>query len=174
MVKTHRSPVYELVTIIEPGRTVVDSGGFVTWYRSVEPRLRRALTATYGPERGREATAEALAWAWEHQDRLSGLDNPVAYLYRVGQSRTRLRRATPFFHRVEWAEPWVEPRLGTAVSKLSERQRVAVVLIAGYGWTLAEVAELFGIKVTSVQNHLERALARLRFELEVSEDAGYR
>jgi len=32
----------------------------------VEPRLRRALVAAYGSDRGREAAAEALAYAWEH------------------------------------------------------------------------------------------------------------
>lgn len=158
------------MTSIGPGRTVVATGGFVAWYQRVEPRLRRALTATYGPERGREATAEALAWAWEHKDRVERLENPVAYLYRVGQSRTRLRRVRPFHGRLEWAEPWVEPGLGAALSTLSERQRLAVVLIAGYGWTFAEVAALIGVKVTSVQNHLERGLARLRSSLEVSTD----
>ena len=38
---------------------------FTEFVQSVEPRLRLALMAGYGPERGREATAEALAYAWE-------------------------------------------------------------------------------------------------------------
>ena len=70
----------------------VDADGFVAWCRVVEPRLQLALMTAYGRERGREATAEALAWAWEHQERLAGLERPVAYLYRVGQTRTRVRR----------------------------------------------------------------------------------
>jgi len=37
-----------------------------------------------------------------------------------------------------------------ALRKLSQRQRVAVVLVHGYSWTLAEVAELLGLKVTTV------------------------
>jgi len=37
--------------------------GFV---RESEPRLRRALVAAYGFEEGRDATAEALAYGWEH------------------------------------------------------------------------------------------------------------
>jgi DNA-directed RNA polymerase specialized sigma24 family protein len=44
-------------------RTTVAFSQFVT---EVEPRLRRALVALRGAEAGRDATAEALAWAWEH------------------------------------------------------------------------------------------------------------
>lgn len=42
-----------------------------------EPRLRRALCAAYGMELGREATAEALAYAREHWRRLRVTDNPA-------------------------------------------------------------------------------------------------
>ncbi len=154
---------------VEPSEAVA-ADGFVAWCKSVEPRLRLALMAAYGRERGREATAEALAWAWEHQERLSGLERPVAYLYRVGQTRTRIRRLRILYGRPEWSEPWVEPSLGRALASLSEHQRVAVVLVHGYEWTFAEVAELLGVKVTTVQNHLDRGLARLRSILEVSSD----
>ena len=67
----------------------------------VEPKLRRALIARYGRERGREATAEALAWAWQHWSRLEGVENPVAFLYRVGQTRSRQRQAPPIVDRVQ-------------------------------------------------------------------------
>jgi len=127
--------------------------------------------ATYGPEAGREATAEAFAWAWEHRDDLESLDYPVRYLYRVAQSRSRRRKVGVLQARNEWAEPWIEPDLMNALRKLSQRQRVAVVLVHGYSWTLAEVAELLGLKVTTVQTHLERGLARLRSHLEVVPDA---
>ena len=152
------------------GRAVEESDNFACWYRTAEPRLRAALTAALGPERGLEATAEALAWAWEHQDRLAGLGTPVAYLYRVGQSRTRLRKKRAIYWRSEWSEPWFEPALGRGLAALTQRQRVAVVLIHGYGWTFSEVAELLGIKVTTVQNHHDRGLARLRSALEVTAD----
>lgn len=158
------------VSTAGPRETLTSAGDFAAWYGEVEPRLRLALVAAYGPERGREATAEALAWAWEHQDRIERLANPVAYLYRVGQSRTRLRRFPILHGRAEYTEPRVEPRLGRALARLSERQRVVVVLVHGYGWAFAEVGELLGIKVTTVQNHLNRGLDHLRAALEVSSD----
>jgi len=91
--------------------------------------------------------------------------NPVAYLYRVGQSRTRrptlrLQRATGVF-----AHPVDRAPLDGALRELSEGQRVAVVLVHGFGWTAAEVAEVLGVKTTTVQSHVERGLARLRISL---------
>ncbi len=131
-------------------------------------RLKRALVATYGSERGAEATAEALAYAWEHRERVLAMEHPVAYLYRVGQSRTCGRKRRVVFTVPDSDDPWIEPALAPALVALSERQRVAVVLVHGFGWELGEVAEILGIKVTSVQNHLERGLAKLRTALEAS------
>jgi DNA-directed RNA polymerase specialized sigma24 family protein len=131
-----------------------------------ECRLRRAFVAAYGGQRGREATAESLAFAWEHWDRLSQMDNAPGYLYRVGRSRTRRRRTVLTFVSEEHRDPIVEPGLAPALRTLSARQRTAVVLVHGFGWTLKEVADLTGTKITTVQNHLERGLAKLRQALE--------
>jgi DNA-directed RNA polymerase specialized sigma24 family protein len=59
------------------------------------------------------------------------------------------------------AEHRFEPGLPGALAALSRRQRLAVVLVHGDGYTLREVAELIGIKPTTVQNHLSRGLSRL-------------
>ena len=141
--------------------------------RDAERRLSYAFAAAYGPELCREATAESVAYAWEHWDRLSVMSNPVGYLYRVGQSRVRRHRRRPT--RVAPAassgrEPWVEPGLPAALAGLSQRQRQAVVLIEGFGWTQDEVAQLTGISRSSIQKHLSRGLARLRQELGVESD----
>lgn len=121
--------------------------------------------AAFGSETGREATAEALAWAWEHRDRLGRIDDPVSFLYRVGQSRTRRRKVRIPHVRADWAEPWIEPELAAGLAALSKKQRVAVVLVCGYGWTHREVGELLGVKATTVQSHLDRGLGRLRTHL---------
>src|ERR1700733_16326539 len=91
-----------------PGEGVMDSDlrrDFEAFVNEIEPRLRRALIATYGFQLGREATADALGWAWEHWDRLDRITNKVAYLYRVGQSTTRRRKLPITFERNELSEP---------------------------------------------------------------------
>jgi RNA polymerase sigma-70 factor (ECF subfamily) len=145
---------------------------FESFFRTAEPRLRRALGAAYGGAVGREAAIEALAWAWEHWDRVCGLDNPIGYLYRVGQSEAkRLRRrprAGPVERPAAAHAPDVEPGLAAALAGLSEQQRVIVVLVHGFDWTHQEVAELLGISRSSVQTHVERGMRHLRSSLEVS------
>jgi len=41
-----------------------DEQEFEEFMRRVEPGLRHSLFSVLGIDRGREATAEALAWAW--------------------------------------------------------------------------------------------------------------
>lgn len=146
--------------------------GFPGFFADAEPRLRRALVAAYGPERGREAAAEALAYAWQHWERVREMNNPIGYLYRVGQSRSRPRRQPRLFPDLNRGDGfWVEPELTQALTRLSERERLAVVLIEGFGWTLKEVAETADISVSSVQSYLARGLRKLRSALGVTEDA---
>jgi RNA polymerase sigma-70 factor (ECF subfamily) len=152
--------------------TESDDREFRTFFDEAEPRLRRSLVAMYGPERGREAVAEALAYGWEHWSEVRAYANPAGYLFRVGQSRTRpRRRPVPLVSPTTTAELWVEPGLVPALARLTKHQRVAVVLVHGYGMTMREVAELLGLRVTTIQNHLERGLTRLREALEVSDHA---
>lgn len=145
---------------------------FTDFVRSTESRLRRALVAQYGPEVGREAAADALLYGWENWDRVRAMKNPVGYLFRVGQSKSRRFRvpvrlfpAPPDSH-----EPWVEPALTEALAELSARQRTVVVLMHCFGWSLGEVGELLEISPTTVQKHAERGMTKLRTMLEVASD----
>ena len=98
---------------------------FAEFLRVVEPGLRQALVATYGPIDGREATIDALSWAWEHWDRLGEVANPTGYLYRVGQSATRrfVARHLPLVGKETAADrlPDVEPGLVPALNRLSSQ-----------------------------------------------------
>lgn len=150
------------------GQKEEEFDGFV---RDAEMRLSRAFAAAYGPDLGAEATAEAIAYAWEHWKRLREMENPIGYMYRVGQTRVRRFR----FRRPPIApvpdsgvDAWVEPRLLAAIESLSRNQRVAVVLVGAYGWTQREVAELLDVSRTTVQKHVERGMAKLRASMEVS------
>jgi DNA-directed RNA polymerase specialized sigma24 family protein len=147
-------------------RTSVDT--FSEFVVEVEPRLRRALTATFGAEVGREAAAEALAYGWAHWSRVSGMDNPAGYLYRVGRDRGRflpLRTGTGLVETVAADMPWVEPDLPRQLGALPEQQRVVFTLIHGYEWTFSEVAEFMGISKSTVQTHESIAMDRLRDRL---------
>ncbi len=61
-------------------RDKTDVGSFTEFVEQVEPRLRNALIPMLGLDTSREATAEALAYGWEHWDRLREMENPAGYL----------------------------------------------------------------------------------------------
>ncbi|HWL41914.1 MAG TPA: sigma factor-like helix-turn-helix DNA-binding protein [Ilumatobacter sp.] len=130
-------------------------------------KLRGALVGAYGAEVGREAAAEALAYAWEHRARVEAMENPVGYLYRVGQTAARkLRRTGPLFPAAPpTAELHIEPGLPDALAALTEMQRQCVVLVHGYGYGQTEVAELLGVSPSTVRTHLDRGLTALRAAL---------
>lgn len=95
------------------------------------------------------------------------MENPVGYLYRVGQSRTRARRAVLLPPPADLGVPDVEPMLVPALLELPETQRIAVWLVHGCDWSYREVADAMDVSVSAVGTHVGRALARLRARLEV-------
>ncbi len=155
-----------------PDEASDDQAVFERFVEEAGPRLGRALAALYGFEDGRDATAEALAYAWENWQRLQQIANLPGYLFRVGQTRGRRRRqpVAELFEVGAGGDYSFEPGLPRALATLTQRQRLAVVLVHGYGYTLREVAELTGIRPTTVQNHLSRGLARLRSLLGVDDE----
>ena len=146
---------------------------FEEFFAEAEPRLRAALVARYGPSTGRAVAVDALSYAWEHWDRLSTMRNPVGYLFRVGQSASRRYVSTELpWGRTSVAyydkSPFV-PELLDALAALPQQQRVVVVLVHGMGWTHRDAAELLDVIASTIQTHVERALAALRTALEATD-----
>ena len=135
------------------------------------PRLVRALVGCRGLEDAADAAAEALAWGFEHWADVRTMENPVGYLYRVGQSRTKPRKPPQLPPPMAVGLPEIEPDLVPALLALPTTQRTAVWLVHACQWRYAEVAEAMETSVSMVGNHVSRGLAALRERLEVSADA---
>jgi RNA polymerase sigma-70 factor (ECF subfamily) len=137
-------------------------------------RLRRLLVAHYGVDVGTEVTSDTLAWAWEHWDELAPVANRVGYLYRVAQSSGRRywrwRRRPAFPPEAPDATPDPEPGLASALTRLPEAHRVAVLLVHAHGWSYAEVAETLGVPVSTIRNHVHRGMQKLRLILGVDDE----
>lgn len=147
---------------------------FGALFEELAPQLKSALVAAFGQEDGRDAAAEALAWAWTNWDRLTDVDNRGGYLYRVGRShalRQQARRHRESPHLAVgppvWETPEFEPGLLQFLAALPEQQRVCVWLVHGLGHTLADTADLLGCSRGTVSTHVRRALDALRSDLEV-------
>ena len=103
----------------------------------------------------------------EHWDRIGQMANPVGYLYRVAQSSVRRQRR--WIREVSFpasdasnVNRGVDSEFFDVLARLSPLQRVSVLLVHAYDWTYPEVAEVLGIKVSAVTNHVHRRTNKLR------------
>lgn len=133
-------------------------------------RLRRVLVAREGVELGADLCAEALAVVWADWDRVGRMSNPAGYAYRVAQSanrRHRRWRRGVEFPREELDPVWedVSGDVFLSLGALKPLQRTCVVMVHAHGWSYREVAEIVGISVAAVTNHVHRGMQRLRREL---------
>ncbi|MGH1490226.1 MAG: RNA polymerase sigma factor [Acidimicrobiales bacterium] len=135
-------------------------------------RLQHSLVAAHGLAIGSDAAQAALVYCWEHWSRVSTMDNPCGYLYRVGQNAARREyrpvAASAIAEPVGQAD--FEPGLVSALRDLTEHQRVAVLLIHGHGYRLAEVASMLDVSVSTIRNHLRRGTEKLRQNLGVENE----
>ena len=135
---------------------------FTDFVREAEPRLRRAYAGVLGPDLAADAVAEALAWAWEHRTEVGAMSNPVGYLFRVGQSKTRRRKRPELPPPEPGRLPRIEPGLIDGLLRLPDRQRAAVWLVHACEWSHAEVGEALDIGSSTVATHTSRGLEALR------------
>ena len=142
---------------------------FARWYRVEHPRVLGLLTVVAGDaEVAREVTAEAFVRALERWDRVTTMESPAAWTYRVGVNllRRRLRRAA--FERRQLPEelapvpsPAIEPELWDAVRALPVRQRTAVALRYVCDLSQEEIAAVMGVAPGTVSATLTVARRRL-------------
>jgi DNA-directed RNA polymerase specialized sigma24 family protein len=149
-----------------------DQGSFTRFVEDAGWRIQAALAAGFGRQAGVEAAAEAIAYGWEHWDRIAAMENPAGYVYAVGRDRARRAQRLVLVPAGQLevvpardVEPLVEPGLEAALAELSDRQRAVVMLVHGAEWNLGEVAELLDLNRGSVKQHLDRGMEKLRFSL---------
>ena len=96
--------------------------------------------------------------------------NPGGYLYRVGQTSARRahRRVARSAFPVEpvWVDaPNLPGDVFDALHRLKPDQRVAVLMVHGYGFSYRETADVLQVAESAVRNHVHRGMRRLRSEL---------
>jgi RNA polymerase sigma-70 factor (ECF subfamily) len=157
--------------------TVADGDAFASWYRTEHPRLLATMTiVTRDLHTAQDITAEAFARALAAWHRVSGMDSPTGWTYRVALNLARrrarraaleerlLRRVAPASSLHEGdgfpAEHAIE--LWDAVRALPPRAREAIALRYTAGLSEAEVAAAMKVAVGTASATLasaRRALA---------------
>ena len=138
------------------------------------PGLVRALTVVSGDrEVAADCVQEAFVRAHLRWDRVSQLDQPVAWIRRVAlnlardQHRRRTRGERAHMRLVvgyegEVAPPEPPSDLSGVLAQLPARQREALALFYVEGLNVAEVAASMGISDGAVKFHLHEGRERLR------------
>ena len=152
----------------------VDPEDFEDVHTAIRTRLTKVLVAHYGREIATELVADVTAYAWEHRDRLAAMDNPVGYLYRVAQSKSRrysrwnAQRLVPAARSDTPSLP--DSELQRQLDALPMKQRMCVVLVHGFQWSYEEAAATLGLSVPAVRNQLHRGMKTLRSTVAAMED----
>jgi RNA polymerase sigma factor (sigma-70 family) len=127
---------------------------------------------------GEELAQEALARAWARWEKVSRLESPEGWVYRVGLNLARSRfrrtkaeqRALSRLDRAEQVETTVTEdvlAVRAAVASLPERQRAAVILRHFADLPVATVADVLDCAQGTVRSLTSQAMDRLRLEFEV-------
>lgn len=162
-----------------PGTATAD---FESWYREESSRLVEILTlAMAEPDLAKDSADEAFARAYERWPRVSAMESPTAWTYKVALNDGRRRARRRQIERVlllwqardrfaEEASPdGRDTDLWKIVSSLPGRQRTAIVLRYLGDFSELQVAQLMGISAGAASSTLSAARHRLA-ELMKNED----
>ena len=155
----------------------VETVGFEEFFAAEHARLYSALCAVTGNrQEAEEIMQEAFLKLWERWERVSGLDDPVGYLYRTAMNvfRQRLRRAKVAMRKAvrsaehEDAYEEIDTRevVIQGLRALQPRQRAAVVLTSLRGFSSEEAAEMLGMSPGAVRMLATRGRASMRKAVE--------
>ena len=154
------------------GRRPLGPTSFEDFFASQSGRLYGALCLiTQDPSEAEDVGQEAFVRVFERWDRVSAMDDPEGYLYRVAMNivRSRYRRARVATRRLfvtapkdEIAEVDERDVIDTLLSGLTPRQRAALVLTTLFDYSSEEAGGVLGIPASSVRVLTTRARAALR------------
>jgi RNA polymerase sigma factor (sigma-70 family) len=168
--------VSQAVEVVGAVRVVDDDAVFTAWYRSEHPRLLAAMTiVTRDVHTAQDVTSEAFARALAAWTRVSAMDSPTGWTYRVALNVARrrarraaleqrlLRRMVPTDNRGLPSERSAE--LWDAVRALPPRARTAIALRYAAGLSEAEVATAMHVALGTASATLSAARRTLALAL---------
>jgi RNA polymerase sigma-70 factor (ECF subfamily) len=134
------------------------------------PLLRLLFAMTGNLTEAEELAQEAMTRAFERWGRISGIESPAGYVYRmaVNLNRSRLRHLRLRFakqgqirHPLQ-TQPEVVGSLVAALGGLPRGQREALLLVEWLGFDAVEAGRILGISASSVRSRVHRAKAALQ------------
>src|SRR5262245_26712577 len=136
---------------------------------------RRMRLVTRDHHEAEEVVQDAFLSLYERWDRVSGLPDPVGYLYRTAFNawKKRSRRAARAIRNAVTPQPSPDDFeaaddrtvVGEALGHLTPRQRAAIVLTELMGLSSEDAGEILGIRAVTARVLASQARAALRERL---------
>jgi len=157
---------------------MADVVAFDEFYLATRADLLRQLTAMTGdPEMAQDVLQEAYARGWQRWSRVSGLEDPAAWVrtvaWRLAVSQFRRRKVADRFlaglrrRALDMPAPEDVWDLDDALRRLNPVFRQALVLHDLYGYPVEQIANECGVAVGTVKSRLSRGRAALAASLGV-------
>ena len=155
---------------------------FEDWYRKVHPRVISTLAAALGsPEAAADATADAFVKAYRHWDRVSRMERPDGWVYRVALNEAQRHHRRRIAEAVAFSEGPPSPthrpagvgallEFASLVEGLPERMRHVVALRHVADLTESEIGTVLGITRGTVSSTLRDAYRRIEQVVETGRD----
>jgi RNA polymerase sigma factor (sigma-70 family) len=148
-----------------------EAGAFLD---AVGAELVGALTIRVGDRRlAEELASEAIARAWADWSRVSAMENPTGWVFRVGfnlaashwrraAARRRIDARHPLDERSVHVRTAEAMAMHEAISRLSDQQQRVVILRYYAQFSVEETAEALRVSESTVKTQTARAMTRLR------------
>ena len=142
-----------------------DSAAFAMLVEKYERPLR-AFLARMDPNSADDVAQEAFLRAWRFAGSYDGRARYSTWLTRVAWrcrvDALRKERMADADGTSSNPVPAASAEIEDMLARLSERERAALVLCEGHGWTHAEAAELLGLPLGTLKSVVARAKAKCR------------
>lgn len=146
---------------------------FRTFFEDEHRRLFKTLYFVTGDRtEAADLMQDAFLKLWERWDRIDGIEDPTAYLFKVAlngnrtrarSARRAARRQIPFgIVRDAFEEVDVREDVLRMLRGIAPRQRAALVLLDLYGYSSEEAARIMGIRPSTVRALATQGRAVLR------------
>ncbi len=174
-------PIAEPIVVSD---TVLDelaaSRTFEAFYQAEARSLfRRLWLVTGNRAEAEELMQDAFLKVWERWDRVSGMDDPVGYLYRTALNlfRKRYRRAMLAVRRTvglapsndEFSDADDRQVVRHVLATLPPRQRAALVLTEMLGFTSKEAGDALGVTDATIRSLTRHGRDAFRTVMEVDD-----
>ena len=143
-----------------------DSAAFTALVEKHERPLRAFLARMGAAEIADDIAQEAFLKAWRAAGQYDGSARYSTWLTRIAWrcrlDELRRRPRAPSYESVPVREETGADEVSDMLAWLSEKERAALVLCEGHGWTHAEASELLALPLGTLKSTVARAKAKCR------------